>query len=118
MQFVQPDTTRIALNGSGEWIEVKTELTVAEHEWMISAGYRRQAGEVVVDWVMLKLAPVIVYLVDWSAKVPVSEAAIRTLSRDSFDEIAAAIQAHTAAREDEKKTRSGAGAATTAPSAS
>ena len=118
MEFVKPETVRLTLNGSGRWIDVKKELTVAEDEWMTTAGYRRVGGELVVDWVMLKLAPVIAYVVEWSAKTPVSEQAIRNLTTDSFDELAAAVKAHVAALREEKKRLTGDDAATTAPSAS
>lgn len=103
MEFVKPETVRIQLNGSGNWIDIKKELTVAEDEWLTTAGYRRMGGEVIVDWVMLRLARVIVYLTDWSDKTPISEQAIRNLTRASFDEIDAAIRAHLTAAEQEKK---------------
>jgi len=105
MDFVKPETVRLDLNGSGSWIEVKKELTVAEEEWLLTAGYRRLGGELVVDWVMLKLAPVIAYVTDWSDKTPISEQAIRNLTKESFDELAAAVKAHVVATLEEKKAR-------------
>ncbi len=124
-------------DGVDQWIEVKKELGVGEERTYRSAGFtnvtpaqsadtKKGAGEaketsIAIDWKRQALARVETYLVDWSATVPsdpkdpkskprkieVSRAAIENLEPADFDEIDAAIQAHIASQDAEKKARAG-----------
>lgn len=118
MRFVSPETVRIELS-DGQWIEVKKTLTAGEEKAYRSAGFRRvsqrqddNTNEVDIDWTAMAFARVEAYLVDWSAKredgkdVPVSKAAIRNLSAESFQEIDDAIVAHIDSQADAKKATS------------
>lgn len=113
MRFVSPETTRLDLP-TGDWIEVKTELSALEDKRYRTTGYRRvsQTGEFEVDWSIVAASRLSTYLVDWSAKdakgkkIPVSREAITALCDEDFEAIDLAILAHIAARVEEKKRAS------------
>lgn len=119
-RFVQPETRRLPLS-DGDWIVVKTRLSIGE---LRALQLRKYAINPVTEKLQLRvemmgIADVAAYLVDWSlpemairgASPDVIEAAVRHLEGDDFYEIEAAIDAHVAAVEAEraalKKTTTG-----------
>lgn len=111
MRFVAADTVRVTL-ANGDWIEIKKELTIGEDRAFRAAGFKRVVPGVSgldVDWAAMAIARVETYLVDWSARdakdkaIPVTPDAIRALAIEDFEAIDSAIQAHIAARDEEKK---------------
>lgn len=114
MRFVSPETVRIDL-GSGDWIDVKKELTVGEEKRMRTAGVRRVNGqaEVDVNWAEMALARVTTYLRGWSAvdekqrPIPVTAETVQALATEDFEAIDAAIQRHIEAVAEAKKAPSG-----------
>ena len=111
MRFIQPETTKITLNGSDEWIEVKKELNVREQIELDTAGFSRKAGgEVAIDFPANVMARVLTYLVDWSEKRDISDEsrkryAIENLEPEDFNRIDQAIRAHIEAMSQEKNGR-------------
>lgn len=116
MRFVSPETVRIDL-GSGDWIEVKKELTVGEDFAYRTAGMGRRKGEdaVEIDWSERALARVLAYLVAWSEKPKISRASISSLASEDFMRIDGAILGHMTAMESEKNASAPNGASTLIP---
>lgn len=114
MRFVNEDVTRLTLP-EGEWVDVKTELTVGEDRRFRVAGMKKTTvkGDVEVSWEDFVFARTNAYLVGWSAvdakgrPVPVTPHAIRGLDVESFEAIDAAIAAHVEAVTAGKKTTKG-----------
>lgn len=119
-RFVQLDTRRLTLS-DGDWIEVKTRLSIGALRDLQLRKYavHPDTGKMTLRVEMVGIADVAAYLVDWSlpempirgAKPDVIEAAVRNLEGDDFYEIEAAVDAHVAAVERErealKKTTTG-----------
>jgi hypothetical protein len=104
--FVQPETTRIDLEG-GQWIVVKKQLNVGEERKAMAALVKevRADGRMTPDLEMVGKAEVLAYLVDWSlpgkdgktVKIDTDAkkaAALDQLHPDKFKVIATAIDAH------------------------
>lgn len=123
MRFVSPETVRIKLKDN-HWIEVKKDLGTGDEKRYRAAGFRgltqiaddkgEKKQEIGVDWQAIAFSRVEAYVVDWSARdakdkpLKLSRQAIEALDTESFDEIDEAVQAHIAAREEEKKQTSSA----------
>ena len=111
MRFVVPELVKIDLPG-GDWIEVKKELTVGEEKRYRTAALRRTYNvgkgdeELQIDWGLMAFARVEAYVVNWSASQPFSRSALEALASEDFEAIDDAVQAHIAARTEEKKARS------------
>jgi hypothetical protein len=119
-RFVAPETRKINLGESGDWIEIKKELNVGDDRAYRSAGLKRLTGSpgssaaaVDVDWTELALARVTVYLLDWSfenadgKRVDLSPSAIRNLDPATFEEVDTAIVEHIKEMTDAKKATGG-----------
>ena len=135
-RFVEPETTTLELS-EGDWILVKTRLNHGQQRAAQARTYIADAAGIRnVDPMQMDMALVTAYLLDWSLtdkqKKPVTIAGLEpeplgrvldNLDPESFGEIRDAIVRHVdtqrAAREAEKKTRSGeSGAKVISPSPS
>ena len=116
-RFVQPGTARIALTG-GDWIEIRTLLTVGEQKRVDTSGLKKmsQGGggqEFSVDFAEFSFARTLAYLMAWSftdaAGVPVAitRASVEALTGDAYKEIEDAITAHVEAIAAAKKIPAG-----------
>jgi len=117
LRFVQPSTKRLDLSDN-EWIEIKQELTIGERKASETAGMTRLVADtddatksaIQLDWRKFGIERALAYLVNWSAKHPVTGDAI-PLTRDtlssldtaSFEEIENAISAYLKERDAAKK---------------
>jgi len=94
-----------------DWIEIKTELTYGEEQRLAGIGvtsYRPlddDKGELGVDWGVLGVEKIAMYLVSWSFKKPNGDTApcdknsIRNLTQETADEILDIINQHEADQE-------------------
>lgn len=122
LRMVKPTTTTLDL-GDGEWIEVREELSIGEerkaYTGAVKGSVKLENGETRTEYDAQKLsfALVVAHLVDWSVRddagkrVDIStmdkkRAAIEALDADSFDVIEKAVDEHTKAVKDAKKTTS------------
>jgi hypothetical protein len=105
-RFASVETVRLDLS-DGDWIEVKQELSYGERQKLMAAGFKRtgitdDTRSVEVDWSVLNIADMTLWLIDWSflddagKPVTVNEASIRALSMETAVEINAALDAHKA----------------------
>jgi hypothetical protein len=130
-RVVVPQSKQIPLSG-GDWILVRTKLTVGERHDSYEQMYLRHPdgtfvvnaeGRLVVGPANTRIATILAYLLDWSLTAPDGEplairgapadeirSMLRSLDEASFEEIADAIGAHERAIAKEqaaqKKTRS------------
>jgi hypothetical protein len=116
-RFASVDTVRLDLS-DGDWIDVKDELSYGERQVLMAAGVKRtgitdDTRSIEVDWSVLNIADMVLWLVDWSftddagRPVAVSEASIRALSMETAAEINAALDAHKARAEKNAETNDG-----------
>jgi hypothetical protein len=128
MRFVEPEVVRYELK-SGDWVELKKELSVGEEKAFRSAGLRhmkQDGGEsaIVVDWAAMATARVEAYLVGWSAKgqngkpLAVTATSIKALHKDDFEEIDKLVEKHMEATGETKNEQSGGTTSTTSQSPS
>lgn len=101
------------------WVDVKKRLNVGEKRNLVTAGWKGvrhdndATGEIRVDWSGQSFARALAYLTDWSLtdnalkKLPLTREGVETLDEEVFDIIDAAIVAHVAAMDEEKKLRTG-----------
>jgi hypothetical protein len=125
-RYVRPDDLCVLPISGGDTITVRRRLSYGERmDSYQRMFYRTPDGDLKSDPFKAPMAMVQAYLVDWTLTRggdpwPISpltvspearERAFRDLDPQSFDEIAEAIKAHegaqTAARDEEKKLRSG-----------
>lgn len=109
---IDTNTREIQLS-DGDWITVKMELTEAEEQQIVTAGYKKidtSATELKdVDWSAFYIEKVLMWVVDWSAKdakgrtIPLTREAIRILPKETSQEIRAAIDAHVEEQAELKK---------------
>lgn len=124
-RFVKPAVVRIPLPSppDGDCIEVKKELTVGDQKRLEAAGMKRvqrkqangtYAFELETDWETYEIGRAEVWLTDWSGPsflnedgtpIALSFASLRALSPEAFALIDAAIDAHVAKMEQEKKLK-------------
>lgn len=107
-RFVTPEIVRLTLpDQSGDWIDVKRQLTVGEERQAFASLVRevRADGRITPDLTQIGKAETLAYLHDWSftdasdKRVPVSEAALDALDRESFDAVVALVESHKVATE-------------------
>jgi len=125
-RVVVPQSKQIPLS-QGDWILVKTKLTVGERHDSYEQMYLRHPdgtfvqnpdGRLVVGPANTRIATIVAYLIDWSLTAPDGEplvirgadgetikAILRSLDEGSFDEIADAINAHDRAVAKEQATQ-------------
>lgn len=127
-RFITPSTIRVPLSDE-DWIELKTRLTLGEEMAISTAGLTGVNAEAVfgaapngasaptqaegntarIDMTRFVVDKIYIWLTDWSFRnaddkpVKITREAIRALEPDTGTEILAAIDAHVAAREEEKK---------------
>lgn len=110
MRFVQPEVVRLNLS-DGDWLDVRRELSTGEARRAMAKTIKtmRADGRIEPDLEMLGRAEIEAYIVDWSfvdaqdKRVPFSDAAMHNLTQSAYEEIEAAVRAHIAAVEDERK---------------
>lgn len=114
-RFVQPEIVRLELT-DGDWLEVRKELSMGEARRAMARTIKtmRADGRIEPDLEMVGRAEIAAYIVDWSfvdaqdKRVPYTDAALDNLTGDTYAEIEAAVRAHIASVEDERKNaRSG-----------
>ena len=110
-RFVKPSIDRLPLS-DGDWIDVKHELNTGEVRRVFTEMIKeQQAGALaVINPERVGITKILAYVVGWSfiddaGPVPFSESALTHLEIDTFHEIQDAIEAHDAAREDEREER-------------
>lgn len=126
------ETTRLPLGDTGEWVEVKNHLTIADQLKIQNAGLvalRRQTDgddptgasmDIRIDGVRQSLVRMLTYIVRWSAKrkhpktgqyeaIAVSEESLRMLTPEMYELIDKALDAHIEAMQAGKPSGSSAG---------
>jgi len=110
-RFVVPEIVRLPLS-EGDWIDVKKTLNVGEQKRLEATGIARSAAApLMLDWSEYNIGRAAVWLTDWSFKdedgkdVRLTEAAIRSLDVESFEEIQNALTAHVKGIEEAKKAK-------------
>lgn len=123
-RFAVAEVDRLTLpDGSGDWIEVKRQLTVGEEKDISLLAMReisQEDGTVKFrgDYQLMPFAKAVIYLVGWSfhnAKGPVKLedeqkkrlAQLRALEPESWNEIEKAISAHEEKTAEAKKSLAG-----------
>lgn len=110
-RFVRPEVVRLPLSG-GDWVEVARELTVGEQRRAMARIVTRIGGiggGITPDLAMVGKAEISAYIKDWSfvdandKRVPFTEDALDALTVETYQEIEAALEAHKAAVEAERK---------------
>lgn len=116
-RFVTPSVIRKELpDGSGDWIEIKAELTAVERRQLEGSpmrGYQEPDGqpEVRLDWGGYSMAKLYTWLVDWSfvdgegRQRPCTRPAIDALDEETAEAINRIIDLHQEEIEREKKVR-------------
>ena len=100
--FVVAGTTELQLS-DGEWIEVKEQLSFGEQEDLNTAGLKTMktvAGEteVSLEWSQFNTAKILMWVVDWSFRLPnghkadINMKTVRNLRDDVAKEILLAIE--------------------------
>jgi|KBSMisStandDraft_5_1062788.scaffolds.fasta_scaffold00317_5 hypothetical protein len=100
-RFVQPGIVRLPLS-EGEWIDVKQELTAGEQRHADAGRYKELlAGDrPTLDYERMGTTRILAYVIGWSlvgfegTPEPFDESSLDNLDMDTFQEIAAAIDAH------------------------
>lgn len=118
MRFVKPESTRYYLDETtktGDWVELKRELTVGEDKRYRTRGMKGMTGiggnvkpediKVDIEWNDLPFARVEAYLLDWSAGREVTRKAIEALSKEDFEAIDAIVLKHIDLVEESKKAK-------------
>jgi len=113
MAFVKPEVIRIALK-EGDWIDVKKFLTSGEEAYLAGAGVPgfsqgepgKQSFE--LDFVSLKFARMLTYLVAWSFvdekgnQTKPTRDYVETLDPEIFAEVEQALDVHVARMKEER----------------
>ena len=106
-RFVDPTRERRLWLSDGDWISVRDELSVGQVRDLTRS--LRRPGESTPDYAGYPVARALAYLTRWSlvdaqgAPAPITAGALECLEVSTFTEITAAIDAHEAARDEEKK---------------
>lgn len=109
-RFVQPSVVRLALSND-DWLDVRRELTVGEQRKAMAKtiSTMRADGRIEPNMEMIGKSEISAYIVDWSfvdangKSVPFSESALDNLTPADYSEVDAAVRAHIAAVEDDRK---------------
>lgn len=117
--FTRADVDRIPILDGAHWIEVKRDLNTGELKKLESIGTKPPVftGEGAdrtlvnpIDWEVYEIGKVMIWLRNWSLvndddgqPVPLSQAAVKALEPDVFDEINRAIITHSLERAKAKK---------------
>jgi hypothetical protein len=113
-RFVTPNVARLPLSG-GDYIDINRELNAGQEQRVFARMVKEmKAGErATLDPERVGRTKLAEYIVGWSfvddagQPVPFSEDALTNLTRDTYNELAAAIETHEAAMEKEKNAPAG-----------